>query len=232
MKNNNRIIDLKNISVSFDGEPVLEDLSLYIKDGEFVTFLGPSGCGKTTTLRVIAGFIEPDSGDVFFNSERINDVPPHKREVNTIFQRYALFPHLNVFDNIAYGLKIRKVPKDEIKERVHQMLKLVNLEGFEHRNIAKLSGGQQQRVAIARAVAKNPKLLLCDEPTGALDYKTGKQVLKVLQDMCFKHDMTVVMITHNSALADMGRKIIRVKSGQIESITINENPKSIEDIEY
>lgn len=219
MKNNNRIIDLKNISVSFDGEPVLEDLSLYIKDGEFVTFLGPSGCGKTTTLRVIAGFIEPDSGDVFFNSERINDVPPHKREVNTIFQRYALFPHLNVFDNIAYGLKIRKVPKDEIKERVHQMLKLVNLEGFEHRNIAKLSGGQQQRVAIARAVINQPKVLLLDEPLAALDLKLRKDMQKELKNIQKTLGITFIFVTHDQEEAlSMSDTVVVMDGGKIQQI--------------
>lgn len=219
MKNNNRIIDLKNISVSFDGEPVLEDLSLYIKDGEFVTFLGPSGCGKTTTLRVIAGFIEPDSGDVFFNSERINDVPPHKREVNTIFQRYALFPHMNVFDNIAYGLKIRKVPKDEIKERVHQMLKLVNLEGFEHRNIAKLSGGQQQRVAIARAVINQPKVLLLDEPLAALDLKLRKDMQKELKNIQKTLGITFIFVTHDQEEAlSMSDTVVVMDGGKIQQI--------------
>ncbi len=219
MKNNNSIIDLKNISVSFDGEPVLEDLSLSIKDGEFVTFLGPSGCGKTTTLRVIAGFIESDSGDVFFNSERINDLPPHKREVNTIFQRYALFPHLNVFDNIAYGLKIRKVPKDEIKERVHEMLKLVNLEGFEHRNIAKLSGGQQQRVAIARAVINHPKVLLLDEPLAALDLKLRKDMQKELKNIQKTLGITFIFVTHDQEEAlSMSDTVVVMDGGKIQQI--------------
>ncbi len=219
MKNNNSIIDLKNISVSFDGEPVLEDLSLSIKDGEFVTFLGPSGCGKTTTLRVIAGFIESDSGDVFFNSERINDLPPHKREVNTIFQRYALFPHLNVFDNIAYGLKIRKVPKDKIKERVHEMLKLVNLEGFEHRNIAKLSGGQQQRVAIARAVINHPKVLLLDEPLAALDLKLRKDMQKELKNIQKTLGITFIFVTHDQEEAlSMSDTVVVMDGGKIQQI--------------
>ncbi len=219
MKNNNSIIDLKNISVSFDGEPVLEDLSLSIKDGEFVTFLGHSGCGKTTTLRVIAGFIESDSGDVFFNSERINDLPPHKREVNTIFQRYALFPHLNVFDNIAYGLKIRKVPKDEIKERVHEMLKLVNLEGFEHRNIAKLSGGQQQRVAIARAVINHPKVLLLDEPLAALDLKLRKDMQKELKNIQKTLGITFIFVTHDQEEAlSMSDTVVVMDGGKIQQI--------------
>ena len=151
------IVELKNITVRFDGETILDDLSLSIGDGEFVTLLGSSGCGKTTTLRLIAGFLEPDEGEVFFDSESMNGVPAYKREVNTIFQRYALFPNYNVFENIAYGLRVRHVPEAEIKERVQEMLTLVNLEGFGKRPITKLSGGQQQRVAIARALVLKPK---------------------------------------------------------------------------
>ena len=152
---NNVIIDLRNISVSFDGETILDKLNLYIRNGEFITFLGPSGCGKTTTLRVIAGFLTPDEGDVVFDGKIINGVPAHKRQVNTIFQRYALFPHLNVAENIAFGLKLKKMNKRQIEEKVSEMLALVNLKGFEKRNINSLSGGQQQRVAIARARAEH-----------------------------------------------------------------------------
>ena len=149
---NNKLVELKNISKSFDGETVLSNLSLYINDKEFMTLLGPSGCGKTTTLRIIGGFESADQGDVYFDGVRINDVPPYKRNVNTVFQKYALFPHLNVYDNIAFGLRVAKVKEDEIKERVAEMLSLVNLRGFEKRNVSLLSGGQQQRVAIARAL--------------------------------------------------------------------------------
>ena len=156
------IIRLSGITVSFDGEQVLKNFDLSIRDGEFVTLLGPSGCGKTTTLRAIAGFVKPESGDIFFNGKNINDLPPHKREVNTIFQRYALFPHLNVFDNVAFGMRVHG--KKNVSEKVHEMLNLVNLNGFAHRNVAQLSGGQQQRVAIARALANDPKVLLLDEP--------------------------------------------------------------------
>ena len=154
------IIDLKNISVSFDGQPVLKNINLYIRDGEFVTLLGPSGCGKTTTLRIIAGFQAPDSGEVIFEGKVINGVPAHKRQVNTIFQRYALFPNRNVFDNVAFGLEQKKLPKAEIRKTVEEMLALVNLKGFEKRRISSLSGGQQQRVAIARALAVKPRVLL------------------------------------------------------------------------
>ena len=149
----NVIIELKNISVAFDGEPVLRDLNLTIRDGEFVTLLGPSGCGKTTTLRIIAGFQEPDAGEVIFEDKCINGVPAHERQVNTIFQRYALFPHLNVYDNVAFGLRLRKMPERDIKQKVEEMLELVDLKGFNRRSIDSLSGGQQQRIAIARALA-------------------------------------------------------------------------------
>ena len=163
------IIDLKNISVSFDGEPILKNLNLYIRDKEFITLLGPSGCGKTTTLRIIGGFLEPDEGTVIFDGKKINGVPPHKRQVNTIFQRYALFPHLDVYENIAFGLRVKKWPEKKIRDKVNEMLALVNLKGFKRRKIASLSGGQQQRVAIARALANEPRVLLLDEPLGALD---------------------------------------------------------------
>ena len=166
-----KIITLQDIAISFDGEKVLDNFNLSISDGEFVTLLGPSGCGKTTTLRIIGGFITPDKGDVLFAGKRINDLPPHKRPVNTIFQRYALFPHLNVFENVAFGMRVQKKKKAEIEETVARMLKLVNLVGFEKRGVHTLSGGQQQRVAIARALAYNPKVLLLDEPLAALDLK-------------------------------------------------------------
>ena len=219
MKNENLLIELKDISVSFDGEKVLENLSLSISDGEFVTFLGPSGCGKTTTLRIIAGFIEPETGDVFFDSKRINDVPPHKREVNTIFQKYALFPHLNVFDNIAYGLKIRKVPKDEIERRVNEMLTMVNLEGFGHRSIAKLSGGQQQRVAIARALINHPKVLLLDEPLAALDLKLRKDMQKELKNIQKALGITFIFVTHDQEEAlSMSDTVVVMDAGKIQRI--------------
>ena len=176
-----KIIELKNISKAFDGEVVLDNMTLDIHDNEFITLLGPSGCGKTTTLRIIGGFEQPDEGDVFFMGERINDVPPHKRHVNTVFQRYALFPHLNVFDNVAFGLRERKVPKDEIKERVNKMLQMVMLSGFANRGVTSLSGGQQQRVAIARALVNEPKILLLDEPLGALDLKLRKDMQQELK---------------------------------------------------
>ena len=172
----NTIISLQNITVSYDGEQVLGGFNLEIHDGEFVTLLGPSGCGKTTVLRTIAGFIKPDAGDVFFNDRNITGLPPHRREVNTIFQKYALFPHLNVYENIAFGMRLKGRSEKEIKQTVHEMLAMVNLTGYAHRGIGQLSGGQQQRVAIARALANEPKVLLLDEPLGALDLKLRKDM--------------------------------------------------------
>ncbi len=216
---NNVIIDLKNISVSFDGEQILKSINLYIRDGEFITFLGPSGCGKTTTLRIIAGFLEPDGGDVIFDGKRINGVPPHKREVNTIFQRYALFPHLNVAENIAFGLKLKKMPKEKIDKKVDEMLSLVNLKGFGNRNINSLSGGQQQRVAIARALAVDPKVLLLDEPLGALDLKLRKDMQNELKKIQQSLGITFIYVTHDQEEAlSMSDTIVVMDSGKIQQI--------------
>lgn len=213
------IIDLKNISVSFDGQPILKDLNLYIRDGEFITLLGPSGCGKTTTLRIIAGFLEPDSGKVIFEGKVINGVPAYKRQVNTIFQRYALFPHLNVFDNIAFGLKQQKKSKAEIQKTVEEMLALVNLKGFEKRNIASLSGGQQQRVAIARALAVKPRVLLLDEPLGALDLKLRKDMQVELKNIQQRLGITFIYVTHDQEEAlSMSDTIVVMDSGEIQQI--------------
>ena len=181
------IISLKDIAVSYDGEQVLKNFNLDIRDGEFVTLLGPSGCGKTTVLRTIGGFITPDTGEVFFSGKNITALPPYKREVNTIFQKYALFPHLNVYDNIAFGMRLKKKSEREVKETVHKMLTMVNLNGYAHRGVGQLSGGQQQRVAIARALANEPKILLLDEPLGALDLQLRRAMqfeLKRLQKIC------------------------------------------------
>ncbi|EJW98487.1 spermidine/putrescine import ATP-binding protein PotA, partial [gut metagenome] len=171
-----KLIELKHISKAFDGETILDDISLDIHSNEFITLLGPSGCGKTTTLRIIGGFEQPDEGDVVFMGKRINDEPPHKRNVNTVFQKYALFPHLNVFENVAFPLREKKVPKAEIRRRVEEMLSLVMLSSFANRRVTSLSGGQQQRVAIARALISHPKILLLDEPLGALDLKLRKDM--------------------------------------------------------
>ncbi|MBR2878191.1 MAG: ATP-binding cassette domain-containing protein, partial [Clostridia bacterium] len=192
-----KIIELKNISKSFDGEGVLNDISLYINDNEFITLLGPSGCGKTTLLRMIGGFEQPDEGDIIFLGERINDVPPHKRHVNTVFQKYALFPHLNVFENVAFPLRERKVPKDEINKKVNEMLSLVMLGNFANRSVTSLSGGQQQRVAIARALISHPRVLLLDEPLGALDLKLRKDMQQELKKIQQSTGITFVFVTHD-----------------------------------
>lgn len=211
----NCIINLKDIVVEYDGERVLNGLNLEIHDKEFVTFLGPSGCGKTTTLRIIGGFVEPKEGDIFFDGVRINDLPPHKRQLNTVFQRYALFPHLNVYENVEFGLKLRKMPESERKQRVREMLELVNLKGFERRNINQLSGGQQQRVAIARALAIRPVLILADEPTGNLDYKTGQEVLGLLRLSQRELGRTVVMVTHDRESAALCDRVVTIEDGRI-----------------
>ena len=210
-------IELKNIYLDFENDRILDNVSLSIKDGDFVTLLGPSGCGKTTTLRIIAGFLQPDKGDVYFDGKRINDLPAYKRPVNTVFQRYALFPHLNVFDNVAFGLKIQKVPKAEIRERVLKMLEIVDLKGYERRRIQKLSGGQQQRVAIARALVNNPKVLLLDEPLGALDLKLRKDMQIELMDIHKKTGVTFIYVTHDQEEAlTMSDMVVVMKDGVIQ----------------
>ncbi len=213
------IIDLKNISVSFDGQPVLKNINLYIRDGEFVTLLGPSGCGKTTTLRIIAGFQAPDSGEVIFEGKVINGVPAHKRQVNTIFQRYALFPNRNVYENVAFGLEQKKLPKARIRETVEEMLALVNLKGFEKRRISSLSGGQQQRVAIARALAVKPRVLLLDEPLGALDLKLRKDMQVELKNIQQRLGITFIYVTHDQEEAlSMSDTIVVLDNGEIQQI--------------
>ena len=213
------IIQLENISVAFDGEKVLDNLSLTIKDKEFVTLLGPSGCGKTTTLRIIAGFIEPDSGNVYFDGKRINDIPPYKRQVNTVFQRYALFPHLNVFENIAFGLRLKKMPDAEIRQKVFEMLELVNLKGYASRKVGNLSGGQQQRVAIARALVNNPRVLLLDEPLAALDLKLRKDMQNELKRIQQQSNITFVYVTHDQEeVHSMSDTVVVMDEGVIQQI--------------
>ena len=219
MDHNTKIIELRNVSKSFDGETVLKNLSLDIHDNEFITLLGPSGCGKTTTLRIIGGFVEPDEGDVCFMGARINDLPPYKRNVNTVFQRYALFPHLNVFENIAFGLRVHRTPEREIVERVEKMIALVNLKGFEKRNVTTLSGGQQQRVAIARALVNNPKVLLLDEPLAALDLKLRKDMQKELKNIQQQTGITFIYVTHDQEEAlSMSDTIVVMADGEIQQI--------------
>ena len=223
------LIRLANCTMAFDGEVVLDNINLYINDQEFLTLLGPSGCGKTTTLRIIGGFQTPTQGDVFFDGVRINDVPPHKRAINTVFQRYALFPHLNVFENIAFGLRIPKtdpesrrkvkLPESEIQERVLEMLHVVNLKGFEKRAVSSLSGGQQQRVAIARALVNRPKVLLLDEPLGALDLRLRKDMQIELKRIQQAMGITFIYVTHDQeeALA-MSDTVVVMDEGKIQQI--------------
>ena len=212
----NELIELKGIVKRFDDETILKSLDLSIKDGEFVTLLGPSGCGKTTTLRIIAGFETPDEGEVLFAGKNISKVPPNKRNINTVFQRYALFPHLNVKDNIAFGLKLRKTPQSEIDRKVEEMLELVNLKGFGSRSTASLSGGQQQRVAIARAIVNEPKVLLLDEPLGALDLKLRKEMQIELKKLHERLDMTFLYVTHDQEEAlTMSDTVVVMNHGEI-----------------
>lgn len=213
------IIELNDIFVSFGDEKVLDGLNLNIHDKEFITLLGPSGCGKTTTLRIIAGFLDADSGEVIFEGKKINGVPSYKRQVNTIFQRYALFPHLNVYENVAFGLRVKKLKEDEIKEIVTEMLHLVNLDGFEKRSIATLSGGQQQRVAIARAIANKPKVLLLDEPLAALDLKLRKDMQKELRRIQRQLGITFIFVTHDQEEAlTMSDRVVVMNKGKIQQI--------------
>lgn len=214
-----KIIDLRDLTVKYGDNTVLENLNLYINEKEFITLLGPSGCGKTTTLRAIAGFIKPDSGEIIFEGQKINDVPPHKRRVNTIFQRYALFSHLNVYENIAFGPQLQKKPKDEVRRIVADMLRLVNLKGFEKRTIDSLSGGQQQRVAIARALANRPNVLLLDEPLGALDLKLRKDMQRELKNIQQELDITFVYVTHDQEEAlSMSDTVVVMDKGRIQQI--------------
>ncbi|MCR4606099.1 MAG: ABC transporter ATP-binding protein [Oscillospiraceae bacterium] len=214
-----KIIELKNISKSYDGNKVLDNISLDIYDNEFLTLLGPSGCGKTTTLRLIGGFDQPDEGDVIFLGERINDVPPHKRHVNTVFQKYALFPHLNVFENVAFPLRVKKMPREEIEKKVNDMLDLVMLSGFARRRVSNLSGGQQQRVAIARALVNEPKVLLLDEPLGALDLKLRKDMQQELKKIQKATGITFIFVTHDQEEAlSMSDTIVVMSEGRIQQI--------------
>lgn len=242
-----KVIELKNVSKYYDDKPAVDNASFSINKGEFVTFLGPSGCGKTTTLRMIAGFEKPTSGKIFMDGKDITDMPPHLRKVNTVFQRYALFPHLNVFNNVAFGLKLKKIPsgeyivdkngtkyeklrkytKDEIKEKVSKALKMVDLEDYEHRDVNSLSGGQQQRVAIARALVNDPEVLLLDEPLGALDLKMRKDMQIELMEMHKKLGITFVYVTHDQEEAlTMSDTIIVMRHGLIQQIA---SPKVIYD---
>ena len=214
-----KLIEFRNIVKSFDGQVILKGVNLNIYENEFVTLLGPSGCGKTTLLRILGGFLEQDEGTVIFDGKCIDKVPPYKREINTVFQKYALFPHMNVYDNIAFGLRIKKTGEDIIAQKVNRMLSLVNLEGFEKRNVTKLSGGQQQRVAIARALVNEPNVLLLDEPLGALDLKLRKEMQRELKRIQQEVGITFIYVTHDQEEAlTMSDKIVVMNAGEIEQI--------------
>ena len=213
------LIRLHDLCMAFDDELVLDHINLYINDSEFLTLLGPSGCGKTTTLRIIGGFTTPTSGDVTFDGVRINDLPPHQRQINTVFQKYALFPHLDVFENIAFGLRIAKVPEEEVTRRVEEMLEVVSLKGFDHRRIDQLSGGQQQRVAIARALVNRPKVLLLDEPLGALDLRLRKDMQIELKRIQQQMGITFIYVTHDQEEAlTMSDTVVVMDKGRIQQI--------------
>ena len=214
-----KLIELKGISKSYDGEKVIDSMNLYIRDGEFITFLGPSGCGKTTTLRIIGGFETADEGQLYFDGVEISDVPAYKRHINTVFQKYALFPHLNVYENIAFPLRLKKKTEEEIKTRVTEMLKMVALSGFENKSVSTLSGGQQQRVAIARALVSHPKVLLLDEPLGALDLKLRKDMQNELKTIQQAVGITFIYVTHDQEEAlSMSDTVVVIADGEIQQI--------------
>ena len=213
------LIRLQDLVMEFDGERILDGINLYFNDKEFLTLLGPSGCGKTTTLRIIGGFLTPTSGKVIFDGKEVNDVPPYQRQVNTVFQRYALFPHLDVYDNIAFGLKVAKLPNNEIHDRVHEMLGIVGLKGYENRRVESLSGGQQQRVAIARALVNRPKVLLLDEPLAALDLRLRKDMQNELKRIQQAMGITFIYVTHDQEEAlSMSDTVVVMDKGRIQQI--------------
>ncbi len=213
------IISLRNAVVEYDGEQILKGINLDIVDKQFVTLLGPSGCGKTTTLRIIGGFLQMNSGELYFDGKNINDLPAYKRPINTVFQKYALFPHLNVYENVAFGLRLKKISEEEIKENVEEMLRLVNLKGYENRSVNSLSGGQQQRVGIARALVNRPRLLLLDEPLGALDLKLRKEMQIELKKIHKRLGITFIYVTHDQEEAlTMSDTVVVMNHGKIQQI--------------
>ena len=226
------LLKLEHISKTFDDKMILKDLNLEIRKNEFITLLGPSGCGKTTTLRIIGGFEMPDQGKVIFDGKDITKLNPEKRHINTVFQKYSLFSHMNVAENIAFGLKLKKKDKKYIEEKIRYALKLVDLEGYENRRPTSLSGGQQQRIAIARAIVKNPSILLCDEPTGALDSKNSLAVVQLLLDVRDQIGCPVVTITHNAEMAKVADRVFYMKDGQIQRVEENAHPLKAEELQW
>ena len=212
----NPIIAFRNVSKVFEdsGTQVLKDINFELEEGKFYTLLGASGSGKSTILNIIAGLLDATSGDVLLDGKRINDIPINKRDVHTVFQSYALFPHMNVFDNVAFALKLKKVPKKEIEERVEEALKMVQLNGYQKRSIQKLSGGQRQRVAIARALVNNPEMIVADEPTGSLDSQSQENVLEIFKELA-EAGKTVIIVTHNPEVADYADVVIKMKDGEV-----------------
>ena len=220
---------IKDVSMKYDNKEVLKNIDFELNEGELICVLGPSGCGKTTLLNIIGGFIPDYEGDIVLSNNNISNVPPEKRPISTVFQSYGLFSHKNVIENVSYGLKFLKLSKNEILEKSEDVLKKVGLEGYDKKRISELSGGEQQRVSIGRAVAKEPKILLCDEPTGALDSYTGVEIIKLLKK---QKDTTVIVVTHNSLIAEVADRVIRVKNGHIESNTKNKNIKNVDEVKW
>ena len=225
-------ITIQNAKKQYGDTTVIEGLNLEIRDGELFTLLGPSGCGKTTLLRMIAGFNSIEGGDFYFNEERINDKEPSKRNIGMVFQNYAIFPNLSVRDNVAFGLKNRKVDKAEIKKRTDEFLNLMQIMQYADRMPNQLSGGQQQRTAIGRAIVKNPDILLCDEPTGALDYNTSKEILRLIEQVNQKYGNTIIMVTHNDAIKNMADRVVKLRDGQIRKNYLNESKVAADDLDW
>ena len=221
MQKSDCIIGVEHVSKFFGDKAVLNDVNLSVRKGEFVTILGPSGCGKTTLLRLIAGFQTASEGVITIAGKDITQTPPHRRPVNTVFQKYALFPHLNVFNNIAFGLKLKKLPAATIEKKVKQALRMVGMTDYEDRDVDSLSGGQQQRVAIARAIAAKPPVILADEPTGNLDSASSREIMEILKGM-HRSGETLILITHDNGIAAQAKRVVRIMDGKIESDMINE----------
>ena len=225
-------VELKNLTKIYGQNTVVDHINLEIENGTLVSILGPSGCGKTTTLRMIAGFEHPEDGDVLFDGQSVGQVPVNKRNIGMVFQSYALFPHMTVEQNVAYGLEQHGAAKSEIPGRVREALEMVHMEEFSKRKPKQLSGGQQQRVSIGRAIVKNPDILLCDEPTGALDYHTSKEILKLIEDVNIKYGNTVIMVTHNEAIRHMADHVIKLRDGEVRHNEINTDKVSAADLEW